>query len=253
MIFGRAKQNTASTASIPAPIGGWNARDSLANMSPTDAVQLINWFPTPTDVTMRSGYTVGSIITTTVGVKTISSITYSGSIATLTTATAHGLTTGQYVSITGASPAGYNGVAKITVTGTTTFTYRLSASVATNATVVGIYAIGTNTPINTLMNYSETGTYKLFAAAGNTIYEAKQNPALPVFTGITSDKLEFINLTNTSGHYLVACNGVDPVMIYDGSVWFFLATTSTAQTISTITSYTAKIKRSSRASNSIYI
>jgi hypothetical protein len=76
MIFGQAKQNTATTASVPAPIGGWNARDSLAAMAPTDAVQLVNWYPTPTDVTMRSGYNVGSILTTTVGVQTISSITY---------------------------------------------------------------------------------------------------------------------------------------------------------------------------------
>ena len=91
MLLQRPKQNTAKTASIPAPIGGWNARDSLANMSPTDAVQLINWFPTPTDVTMRKGYSVASILTTSTGVKTISSITYSGTTATLTTATAHGL------------------------------------------------------------------------------------------------------------------------------------------------------------------
>ena len=67
MIFGKAKQNTAFTTSVPAPIGGWNARDSLANMSPTDAVQLVNWFPTPTDVTMRKGYTVVSILPTSTG------------------------------------------------------------------------------------------------------------------------------------------------------------------------------------------
>jgi hypothetical protein len=30
---------------IPAPVGGWNARDALAQMQPTDAVQLINWVP----------------------------------------------------------------------------------------------------------------------------------------------------------------------------------------------------------------
>ena len=47
----------ATTASIPAPLGGWNARDSLAEMSPMDAVQLTNFFPTPSDVTLRKGYT----------------------------------------------------------------------------------------------------------------------------------------------------------------------------------------------------
>lgn len=235
MILGRPKQNTATTASVPAPIGGWNARDSLANMSPTDAVQLVNWFPTPTDVTMRSGYIAGSVLTTTDGVQTISSITYSGNIATLTTAAAHGLSTGYYVSITGTTPSEYSGVYKITVISATAFTYRLTASVSGNATVVGTYKNQAFTPVNTLMNYTENVSYKLFAAAGDTIYESKQNPALPVFTGISSDKLEFVNLTNTSGHYLVACNGVDPTMIYDGDNWFYVATTTTAQTISTIT------------------
>jgi hypothetical protein len=235
MIFGKAKQNTASTTSVPAPIGGWNARDSLANMSPTDAVQLVNWFPTPTDVTMRSGYTAGSILTTAVGVKTISSITYSDTTATLTTATAHGLSTGVYVSITGTTPAEYSGVYKITVISTTAFTYRLTSTVSGNATVVGTYLNQAFTPVNTLMNYTENVSYKLFAAAGDTIYESKQNPAVPVFTGITSDKLEFVNLTNTAGHYLVACNGSDPVMVYDGTQWFYVASTSTAQTISSIT------------------
>ena len=91
MIFGQAKQNTAQTASIPSPIGGWNARDSLAAMAPTDAVQLVNWFPTPTDVTMRRGYIAGSILTTSTGVQTISSITFVGTLATLTTAVAHGV------------------------------------------------------------------------------------------------------------------------------------------------------------------
>ena len=34
------QRNNANVASLPAPIGGWNARDSLANMAPTDAVTL---------------------------------------------------------------------------------------------------------------------------------------------------------------------------------------------------------------------
>ena len=44
------------TASIPSPLGGLNARDSLANMPPTDAIILDNWFPTPSDVSLRNGY-----------------------------------------------------------------------------------------------------------------------------------------------------------------------------------------------------
>jgi hypothetical protein len=229
-----AKKFTASTTSVAAPIGGWNARDSLANMQPLDAVQLVNWFPTPTDVTMRKGYSVSSILTTSTGVKSISSITYSGTTATLTTTTAHGLVTGAYVSISGTTPAAYSGVFKITVTSTTKFTYTMASIPAGNATVVGTYLNQATTPVKTLMNYTEIGTYKLFGAAGSDIWETKVNPAVKVFTGITSDKLQSVNITNQAGKFLVACNGVDPVMIYDGTRWFYVATTTTASVISSI-------------------
>jgi hypothetical protein len=46
----------ASTASFPAPVGGLNARDSLAAMKPTDAVVMENWWPTPTSVNVRKGW-----------------------------------------------------------------------------------------------------------------------------------------------------------------------------------------------------
>ena len=236
MIFGQAKQNTATTASIPAPIGGWNGRDSLAAMSPTDAVQLVNWYPTPTDVTMRKGYTVVSILTTSTGVKTISSITHVGNLATLTTTTAHGLTTGAYVDITGTTPAAYSGVFKITVMSPTTFTYTTVATPSGNATVVGTYLNQATTPINSLMNYTRSSGYSLFAAAGTDIWDAKPNPAVKVYSGITSDKFQSVNFTNQAGtHFLVACNGIDPTLVYDGVEWFKMATTSTAQTISSIT------------------
>ena len=46
----------ANVASLPSPVGGWNARDSLANMAPTDAVQLENYFPGVSNVVLRGGY-----------------------------------------------------------------------------------------------------------------------------------------------------------------------------------------------------
>ena len=155
MILGQAKKFTAKTASVPAPIGGWNGRDSLAQMAPTDAVQMVNWYPTPTDVTMRKGYTKSS------------------------------------TGITGA--------------------------------------------VNTLMNYPTTSGYKLFAAAGTKIWDASNSSASQVYADITNDKLQYVNFTNTAGNFIVSCNGTDPVTIYDGSSWFSVATTTTAQTISTIT------------------
>lgn len=49
------RQQTAATLALAAPIGGWNARDALALMAPTDAVQLDNWFPRPDRLQVRNG------------------------------------------------------------------------------------------------------------------------------------------------------------------------------------------------------
>ena len=155
MLLSQPKKFSAKTASVPSPIGGWNARDSLAQMAPTDAVQMVNWYPTPTDVTMRKGYTKSS------------------------------------TGITGS--------------------------------------------VNTLMNYPTTSGYKLFAVASTKIYDATSSSASQVYSSLSSDKLQYVNITNTAGSFLVTCNGVDPVTIYDGSAWFTVATTTTAQTISSIT------------------
>jgi len=45
----------AVTRSLPAPVGGWNARDPLAAMPEKDAIVLENWFPKAADVAVRPG------------------------------------------------------------------------------------------------------------------------------------------------------------------------------------------------------
>jgi len=47
---------SSQTVSVPAPVGGWNARDSLANMPSNMAVTMINMFPTPSSVNLRNGF-----------------------------------------------------------------------------------------------------------------------------------------------------------------------------------------------------
>lgn len=74
--------------------------------------------------------------------QTISTITNVTTTATLTTATAHSLTTGNRVTISGATPAEYNGTFSITVTGADTFTYTMLAAPSGSATVVGSYLVG---------------------------------------------------------------------------------------------------------------
>lgn len=74
--------------------------------------------------------------------QTISTITNSTTTATLTTATAHNLTSGTFVTISGATPAAYNGTFSITVTGNTTFTYTMLTDPAASASTVGSYVVG---------------------------------------------------------------------------------------------------------------
>ena len=150
-----AQQRRAVTASLPSPIGGWNARDSLAEMNPLDAVQMVNFFPTPTDVTLRKGYTKES------------------------------------TGITGA--------------------------------------------VLSLMSYSSPTTTKLFAATATIIYDASTSTATSSLTGNTDGKWIHSMITTAGGSFMPAVNAVDPMVVYDGTRWSRSATTSTAQTISSIT------------------
>lgn len=52
----KSRRGQVSTSySTPAPIKGWNARDSIAAMGPGYAHTLKNWFPTTSDVMLRKG------------------------------------------------------------------------------------------------------------------------------------------------------------------------------------------------------
>ena len=61
--------------SLPAPVGGWNARDSIADMDEEDAVILTNFFPSTTSVNLRGGYSQWS---TGYGAQVETVISYSG-------------------------------------------------------------------------------------------------------------------------------------------------------------------------------
>lgn len=54
-MFGPQKQSN-KIVTVPAPVTGLNARDSLATMQQTDAVYLNNWWPQPYGVSVRKGY-----------------------------------------------------------------------------------------------------------------------------------------------------------------------------------------------------
>ena len=94
----------------------------------------------------------------------VSSITRSASTATVTTASAHGFTTGQSVTIAGATQAEYNGTFTITVTGASTFTYTVTGTPATSAT--GTITTQASLPISNATIDSLTGDTTLDALPG---------------------------------------------------------------------------------------
>lgn len=81
-----------------------------------------------------SAPTTPSAATRTGGLRSVSSITRSGSTATATTSASHGYSTGDTVTIAGAAQSEYNGAVSVTVTGSTTFTYPVTGTPATPAT-----------------------------------------------------------------------------------------------------------------------
>jgi hypothetical protein len=76
--------------------------------------------------------------TSTAGVS-ITSITSASTTATVTTGSAHGLATNDWVYLSGQTPLMYSGTYQITVTGTSTFTYTLLASTSSPAGTAGSY------------------------------------------------------------------------------------------------------------------
>lgn len=148
------KMQKSRTMSVPAPIGGWNARDSIANMPPEDAVILTNWFPRPSDVILRSG--------------------------------------------------------------------------SQN------WATGLGNQVNTIMPYNpSSGTGKLFAAAGGSIFDVTSSGAVgaAVLGSLSSDKWKYLNFSTSAGPYLAIVNGVDGYYVYNGSAWQQITSTSSGISI----------------------
>lgn len=155
---GGAQATVTRPKTIPAPVGGWKAIDSIADMKPHDAVFLDNFFPRSTDVMLRKG---------------------SETMATL--------------------PSGRE--------------------------------------IRTLMGYkSPAGVAKIFAAAADGIYEVTAGGSIvSAAISATLGAWQWLQTTTAGGSFLVAVNGQDPSVLYNGTNWIVHSATGTPQTISSIT------------------
>ena len=116
---------TGETASQIVPAGTTGQRDTLPSIGYFRFNSSLNSFE---GVKQFAGETISSIT------KTAAS-----TLATLTTASAHGLLSGSVVIVSGATNVLYNGEFIITVVSPTVFTYNMTSEPAANATVVGSY------------------------------------------------------------------------------------------------------------------
>lgn len=135
------QRNVADVESIPAPVGGWNARDSIANMAETDAVVLENFFPSVSNVNLRGGYIQ--------------------------------------------------------------------------------WATGLGSQVETLMAYSSGTASKLFAFAGTKLYDVTTTGPVgaAAVSALTNARWQYANITTAGGSFLMAVNGVDAALLYDGATW----------------------------------
>ena len=128
-------------ASYPSPIGGWNARDPLAAMPPTDAVKLENWFCRVGDCIVRGG------------------------------CANH---------LTGMASA----------------------------------------PKSLMLHSPPTGTNRMFAASNTGIYAATSAGAVGASVATsTNGYWNWVQMGVSGGHYLLAFNGTDKPLYYNGTTW----------------------------------
>lgn len=151
-----SRQQVTQTQSVPAPIGGLNARDSIAAMPPTDAIVMNNWFPTPAGLDVRGG------------------------------------------------------------------------SIDWGTGITGW--------VESIMVYNGLTSSKMFAAAGTVIYDVTNTgvaTAMPP-TFLTLPRWQYANFGTAGGNFLIMVNGIDRMLIYDGTN-FSPVTTGVGAAITSIT------------------
>jgi hypothetical protein len=83
--------------------------------------------------------------------------------------------------------------------------------------------IGAPSQVETLMVYNSGSTNTLFAAAkDNKIYDATATGAVGAasLSGLTNDRLQWINFTIAAGSFLLFVNGADKLRGWNGSAWY---------------------------------
>lgn len=219
------RQAVITSKAIAVPVEGWDASSALANMKPSRAVQLKNWFPQPGWVEVRRGYRrqswdLGSAPKT---------VTADDSTDALTSA-GHGMANGTRVKVaaTSALPGGLTATRIYRVINTTTDTFQLSKSEGGSAIDLTDTGSGTLTvyeiddpAVETLAVWQGPSSSKMFAGAGGALWDVTLSAAATFSygTSITVNRWQSCMHTTSGGHYLFMVNGTDAPLHYNGSTW----------------------------------
>ena len=161
------RKMTAGVASIPAPVGGWNAQSAISAMKETDAVQMINMFPNTTDVMLRQGRT-DHVTGITGTIETLSAYN------SATTSKLFGSTSSAIYNVSSAGAVG-------------------AAVVSAGITVGRWQYINFNVPGGAQWLYMVNGVDKPLAYNGTT-WTAVDGASTPAITGVTTTNLVHVNI-----------------------------------------------------------
>lgn len=95
------------------------------------------------------------------------------------------------------------------------------------------WASAADNPVESLLVWrgAASGVDQMFAVQGNDIYDVTtmDSPfSSPVYSAITTDRVEFLNFANDGGAFLICVDGQDTPFHYDGSSWSTLTITGTS-------------------------
>lgn len=116
------------------------------------------------------------------------------------------------------------------------------------------WATGFAAPVETLMEWSGPASQKFFAASGTGIYDVTAAGAIGASgQAVTSARLQHLMFSNTGGNYLVAVNGLDGVLTYNGTVWATSAITgATAANFAHVASWGRRLWFASNTESKAY-
>lgn len=85
------------------------------------------------------------------------------------------------------------------------------------------HATGLPDLVETLADYNNGATQKIFAVSDGSIYDVTSAGAVggAAVSGLASSRFQFINMGTAGGYYLMMVNGADKLRYYNGSAWDF--------------------------------